>query len=346
MGEKHGQLSSGRGAERKLVEEVLDRIDDPIMLQDRDGAFRIVNHAVAEYAGLSKAELVGNDEFAFMDEDAATWIEAKKAEVLETETQVDYDVRATFPERGERVFSTSRYPFYDNDGRLVGTVAICRDVTEIQQSKRALERKNERLDEFTSVLSHDVRNPLNVAKSRLTLLQDETDSEHAEYIADALDRIEAIISDTLTLARQEEHEIETTFVQITDLVRDSWAMVDADRARVSVEEEFRLQADPDRIRGFFENLFRNSIEHGRPDATVSVGLLDGEGFYVEDDGTGIPEEEYDRIVEPGHSSATGGTGFGLTIVRRTAEAHDWEMSIGSSEAGGARFEFRGASIDR
>jgi signal transduction histidine kinase len=76
------------------------------------------------------------------------------------------------------------------------------------------------------------------------------------------------------------------------------------------------------------------------DLTVRVGSLeDRDGFYVADDGSGIPESERAQVLERGYTNAQGGTGLGLSIVKSIAEAHDWELRIADSEEGGARFEF-------
>jgi signal transduction histidine kinase len=89
----------------------------------------------------------------------------------------------------------------------------------------------------------------------------------------------------------------------------------------------------------FENLFRNAVEHGGEDVTVRVGRAGEDCIYVEDDGPGIPADDRDAVFEPGHTSATGGTGFGLTIIKRIAEAHGWEITVTDGRDGGARFEF-------
>ncbi|WP_415379447.1 sensor histidine kinase [Halosimplex sp. TS25] len=76
------------------------------------------------------------------------------------------------------------------------------------------------------------------------------------------------------------------------------------------------------------------------DLRVTVGGVDG-GFFVADDGVGVPPDERERVFEPGYSAADGeGTGLGLTIVERIAEAHGWCVSLTDGRAGGARFEFR------
>ena len=69
---------------------------------------------------------------------------------------------------------------------------------------------------------------------------------------------------------------------------------------------------------------------------VRVGPLD-DGFYVEDDGPGIPPEERDSVFDRGYTT-DGGTGLGLAVVRRVFEAHEWSVEVGEADCGGARFE--------
>jgi signal transduction histidine kinase len=120
-------------------------------------------------------------------------------------------------------------------------------------------------------------------------------------------------------------------------------MVAVQTTSLSIEPEFDLSvaADPERPQQLFENLFRNSVEHGGTDVTITVGALEeDEGFYVADDGPGIPEEKRDEIFEAGYTTASDGTGFGLAIVAEIAEAHGWEITATESAEGGARFEIR------
>jgi signal transduction histidine kinase len=108
-------------------------------------------------------------------------------------------------------------------------------------------------------------------------------------------------------------------------------------------------ADEERLSALFENLFRNAIEHAGPDPTVTVGPLDGNGsasgFYVADDGPGIPANQRVKVFESGYTTDRSGTGFGLSIVKRIASAHNWTISVRDAADGGARFEFRGVDGD-
>ncbi|MDY7083008.1 MAG: HAMP domain-containing sensor histidine kinase, partial [Halobacteria archaeon] len=82
---------------------------------------------------------------------------------------------------------------------------------------------------------------------------------------------------------------------------------------------------------------RNSVEHAGKDVTVRVGGSEN-GFYVKDDGEGIPEKERDAVFNTGYTSANDGTGLGLSIVEKVVEAHGWSIEVSESEEGGARFD--------
>ncbi|WP_436903182.1 sensor histidine kinase [Halovenus halobia] len=233
-------------------------------------------------------------------------------------------------------------------------VVNTRDISAAKQRERNLERTNERLDEFASVLSHDLRNPLTVAQLRLQLAADEHPSDHLDAVADAHDRIDALITDVLALARSGEQIGPTELVALKPLVSDCWESVASWDATLHCEVTGRIHADPSRLRQLFENLFRNSVEHGSTTSnsqtqqnagehtdghvTVNVGSL-VDGFYVEDDGTGIPADQREAVFETGYSGLADGTGLGLQIVEQIVEAHGWEIQI--VEAEGARFEITG-----
>ena len=95
-----------------------------------------------------------------------------------------------------------------------------------------------------------------------------------------------------------------------------------------------------RLGRLLENLFRNALEHGGTDVTVTVRLLE-DGLAVEDDGPGVPESERERLFDAGYSTTERGTGFGLRIVRQIADEHGWDVTVGESATGGARFEVTG-----
>lgn len=210
---------------------------------------------------------------------------------------------------------------------------------DVQRLARYAEeaRQRDRLEEFASLVSHDLRNPLNVAQGRLDLARSEADSAHLEDVDRSLNRMQVLIDDLLALAREGERIGEPERVRLNELAEVCWRTVETAEARFAVEGDGAFMADRTRLQQLLENLIRNAVEHGGGEVTVRVGALE-DGFYVEDDGPGIPEDLRDRIFAAGFSTTDAGTGFGLAIAREIAEAQGWELEVTDGRDGGARFE--------
>lgn len=218
--------------------------------------------------------------------------------------------------------------------------ALTTERTKIRNQE--LQKQTEQLEEFATIVSHDLRNPHNVAVGRLRLAREEYESEHLDVIAKALDRMDNIIDDTLTLAKQGQAVGKIEPVELEAIAESSWEMVHTDEANLTITEVGRVKADPDKLQHVLENLFRNAIEHGSPTVSIRIGRLEGKaGFYIEDDGPGVPKEQRESIFKPGKTTQSEQTGFGLTIVKRTVEAHGWEIRVTEGNGGGARFEITG-----
>ncbi|WP_321166725.1 PAS domain S-box protein [Halorubrum sp. SD683] len=219
-------------------------------------------------------------------------------------------------------------------------------VTVELQRKRTTEQlrdQNEQLSQFASIVSHDLRNPLNVAKGRLELVREEDDGEHIDAVRRSHERMQDLIDDLLALARVGEQMGELERVNPADVASDCWRTVATTEATLRTAISRSVRADESRFRQLFENLISNAIEHGGEDVTVTVGELD-DGFYVEDTGVGIPEENRDSVFEPSYSTTRNGTGFGLHIVNQVVKAHGWDIRVTTGARDGARFEVTGVEF--
>lgn len=216
---------------------------------------------------------------------------------------------------------------------------------EQRRATEQLQRQNEQLDSFASLVTHDLRNPLNVAKGRLELAKKEEDSRHLASLGRALVRMNEIIDDVLALTwgGQSLGGDDLDECDLARVAEDCWDHVEMSEATLEIEDAPIIRADEGRLQRLLENLFRNSVEHGKETVTVWVGKLD-DGFFVEDDGLGIPEDKHDEVFEPGYSSEEEGTGLGLNIVKTIAKAHGWTLSITDGRKGGARFEIQGVGM--
>lgn len=215
-------------------------------------------------------------------------------------------------------------------------VVNTRDISVQKARERELKESNRSLDEFAHLVSHDLRNPLQVARGRLELAQEDCDSGHLDAVESAHARMQALIEDVLEAARGDTNP-ELAAVDLRSIAEDAWRNVDTGDAVLKPPDSVEVYADGSRLQRLLENLYRNSVAQ-REDVTVSVEVLD-DGFYVEDDGPGIPEAEQEKVFEPGYSDSDDGGGFGLKIVEQVVSAHDWEVDVDRGDTGGARFEF-------
>ncbi|WP_336000010.1 ATP-binding protein [Halorientalis halophila] len=274
--------------------------------------------------------------------------------------------QVTLPtEDGERHFSvTVSSVARTNRDETEWLSILLRDVTALERSRWQLEKQNERLDQVASTISHDLRNPIQVADGYAEILErllgpdgldpDEaaTAADHVGEIRSTHTRMEAIIADVLTIAREGKTVDETEPVSLAAVAREAWDNVDTGEARLSVTGDLTIPADHSKFLSILENCFRNAVDHGPPDVTVTVGPTTGgptpagengpegsTGFFVADDGPGIPAEHRDNVFEYGYTTSQEGTGLGLSIVRTMAESHGWTVELDADYEGGARFVF-------
>ena len=242
--------------------------------------------------------------------------------------------------------STEAHGFDSRDVELAELlVSHTKSAIERIEREAELTERNDRLDEFASIVSHDLRNPLNVATGHLEMARAECGSEHLAEVARAHERMESLIANLLEVARTSEAVDEMKEIGLAALIRTCWQTVETGEARIEIDVERTVRADRSRIQQLLENLIRNAVEHGGRSVTVTVGELDT-GFYVEDDGPGIPEDEVDDVFEVGYSTSKKGTGLGLSIVSSVIDAHGWDVRLTEGTDGGARFEIRGVECIR
>jgi len=216
---------------------------------------------------------------------------------------------------------------------------------EQRRATEQLERQNERLDNFAGLVAHDLRNPLNVAKGRLELTKEENDLSHLSSVGRALDRMDEIIEDLLALTwgGQDLADDDLKRCDLADLAASCWEHADVPQDRLLIDDAPYVYADEARLQRLLENLFRNAVEHGNDDISVRVGPLD-DGFFVEDNGPGIPPDRREEVFKAGYSSDEKGTGLGLSIVKTIVDAHGWSLSLAEADTGGARFEITGVDL--
>lgn len=333
-----------RRAERERVTALFENVPEPaIAYEIHDGVpiFRAVNSAFERVFGFVADVVIGENVDDFIVPPDRVPEASDLNEKLQIGETVEVESRR-HTRSGERDFLLQVVPLVLGERNVEG-FAIYTDITEQKARERKLERQNDRLEEFASVVSHDLRNPLSIAQGHLSLARENcTNPAAADYfdaVERAHDRMATLTEDVLSLARQGRTVGETQPVDVASTVAAAWASVRADEATFEIGDLGTVVADPDRLRQLLENLFSNAVEHAGPTVTVRVDSADT-GFVVADDGPGIPTDHREQVFEAGYTDAADGTGFGLAIVKSIVDAHGWTIEVGESESGGASFEIR------
>ena len=228
-------------------------------------------------------------------------------------------------------------------------------VDEVRVLAEAFNRMLDRLSEafasqreFVADASHELRTPLTVISGQLEVLAAQENPSAAEVrrverlVRAEITRVSRLVDDLLVLAQAERTDfLRIEPVDLRAFVTDLW-----DGMSLTAERRFELgtivdgtlAADPDRLAQALRNLARNAIEHtGEHDGLVRLDVRpvapDRISFVVSDDGPGIPDHERERVFErfhrtdSGRTSAAGGAGLGLAIVRAVAEAHKGSVRV-------------------
>ncbi|OLZ40886.1 PAS domain-containing sensor histidine kinase [Natrinema saccharevitans] len=329
--------------------EVVTNLEDGVLVADADRRIVDSNPVAREVFTHNRDNLVGAsiDDVIPIDIDSVIAGSHDRDRGDGASTAGDAEPTQFSLDDGQSYYDFSIAPIDDGRGNPAGWTIVVHDVTERVRRECELERKNRKLDEFASVVSHDLRNPLTVSKGYLELLEEEYDPEYVRIAIESHERMEQLIDDVLMLARQGQRGLDPEPVALEDVASEAWSTVDTAGATLSVDDEPTIDADRTQLRQLLENLFRNAVDHGGRsrsgtddrELTVTVGALE-DGFFVADSGTGF-EGEPEAVFESGYTTSERGTGLGLSIVADICERHGWTVTATEGADGGARLEITG-----
>jgi len=339
--------------------EFLEYGTDLVTVVDDDGRVRYESPSVEEVLGYEQGSTVGRSPLGYVHPDDRERVTERFYRALN-----DPDATPTLEYRyrtadGDWVWLESRTRSLPADAAVGHLLINSRDVSERKARERRLTDRNERLDRFASIVSHDLRNPLSVIRGSMEMARLKGDTEPLERGERAVDRIDQLVSELLTLARQGSGIDEPTEFALGAVAREAWDTAGSADARLVVGADARVRGDRGRLRQAFENLFRNATEHAAPDGGESVRPTDGGedarptdgpsdarptdgdedapltvvvtatdgGFLVADDGPGIAPAHREAVFDPGFTTREAGTGYGLDIVREVVESHGWTVGL-------------------
>ncbi|MGD9321050.1 MAG: ATP-binding protein, partial [Desulfobacteraceae bacterium] len=234
----------------------------------------------------------------------------------------------------------------DDEGTSMGHMILFRDLTEIQELKREVERSQRlaSLGRLAAGIAHEIRNPLSSIKGFATYFRERyrdvpEDQKTAQIMVQEVERLNRVIGQLLEFARPMSVRKRATSIQT--MIQHSLKMIERDaqakniNIRTNLSPEIQeVSIDSDRMNQVFLNLYLNGIEAMEDGGTLSVDLYPDEGgrqikISVSDTGTGINKEDLVHIFDPYFTTKQSGTGLGLAIVHKIIESHKGEVKVES-----------------
>ncbi len=257
-------------------------------------------------------------------------------------------------------FTAEDARFAESVAHWAGIVAHRAELAEQMGRNAALQARRAAAEELVTVLAHDLRNFLGPLSLRLEVLklraqgpQREEDRRDLEAAASTLERLGALVSDLLDVARIDQgvFQLQPQMVDLGALVEEVAKVFSSAQNRVLVRvqegQSIRVPADASRLRQTLENLIANAQQQSPAAAPVSIFVKSGKRerpgdvalVEVADEGPGIPQDMlprlFDRYVTSGERR--GGLGLGLYLAKRIAEVHGGDLTVDSQPGKGTRF---------
>lgn len=342
------------------LEAVIDTAPLAIYLKDARHKYLLVNREYERLAAANRRDIVGRDDFALFPAPVAELFRTQDEEVVAKARPVEFRETIPLPD-GVHSFITSKFPLRTREGTLFGVAGVCTEITALAAAQQQLEAaqadlvKKERLatlGELAAVVAHEVRNPLAVIFNALATLKrtsepDEQGRLMLDVIHEESERLDRMVSALLDLARPEATRLSPT--PVLELVRSS---IDAARNVAEPVSEVRLlvpqplplaRLDEQQVHQALVNLVSNAVQATGRRGPVQVRVtVEGALLRVDviDDGDGVPMDLRERVFAPFFTGRARGTGLGLAVVRRVAEAHHGSITIETTPGGGATFVLR------
>jgi len=335
---------------KEKFKTLYDKSPDLYRTINMDGIILDCNKSYAEHLGYSKEEIVGKSIFDHTAEkdlesirsSYKTW--KKNGNVSNREIWLRRKDGTTFP----TLLNASAV--YDEKGNLLGSNTVIRDMTEIYKVKNEmLEQKEKRLSaigELSARISHDLRNPVSVIKTSVSILRlrtgtsDERTQSDLVRIERAISRMTHQIDEVLDYVSPKPLNKEnTTILKILSSAMERLNVPNAVKINLP-KEDIKLTCEPEKIEIIFVNLITNAIQSMRNTGSIFIrtSLENNQTIIeVEDSGPGFRGDVLQRLFDPLFTTRQIGTGLGLVSCKRIVEQHGGTIEAKNSPDGGALF---------
>ena len=229
---------------------------------------------------------------------------------------------------------------YVNDFRPSGAQEIRKAAYEFDRMAKRINRHLNQRSEMLSGISHDLRTPLTRLKLQLAMLNQK---DLSVKMSKDIDEMEKMLNDYLQFAKTQSQE-ETEKINLKELFDKINQNFSTDALKIVIENDISLSGRPNALKRSFENIIQNALTYGKR-AFVNIQKSSNRVIIsVEDDGPGIPEEQYKNVFKPffrldkSRSLNQSGIGLGLAIVEDVINSHGGSIFLGKSKFKGLQIK--------
>lgn len=362
--------------ERNLLQALIDNIPDSIFFKDNKNRFIRVNKAKAEHSGTTPENMIGKTDFDFFPQEQAKEAFADDNWVMKSnKALVDKIEKVTHKDRTEHWISTTKIPRHNDNGRVIGTMGISRDITERKKVEKKLEEYSKRLEKMVEErtrklqdaqeelirqeklavlgqlaggVGHELRNPLGVISNAVYYLKmiltqaDDTTKEYLDMISSEVRNSEKIISGLLNLSRTRSAEKEE--IAVSELVANTLEnQPPPKKVKVTTRIVSQLPSlfiDPRQIGQVLINLIINAYQAMSEGGKLTISAqAEKEKVYlsITDTGCGISKENMKKLFEPLFTTKAKGIGLGLPVSKNLVKINGGSIKMKSKEGEGTTF---------
>ncbi len=353
------RLEAMMSEERARFERIYRATPAMMHTIDADGYIVEVSDFWLSHLGYKRSEVIGRQSIDFLDAESrerALNVELPRLFQTGHNTQTPYRM---VTRNGDLLnVLLSSFLERDADGQPLRSYAILTDVTELHATNVQLERTNRELDRFATVASHDLQEPLrkvaafsSLVKRRYSGNLDEDGVRSLDFLADAAQRMQRLITDLLAYSKLSSQALNLENVDtgalVTDLLEQIETRITENNATIRCETLPTIQSDPVLLTQIFQNLVSNAVKYrGEADPEVLISAEETEAgwtFTVTDNGIGLDMRFAEKIFAPFQRlhtrEAYEGTGIGLAVVRQAVERLGGAIHVESEPDKGSHFIF-------
>ncbi|WP_298327594.1 PAS domain S-box protein [uncultured Dokdonia sp.] len=348
-------------AERQKYSDIIANMNLGLIEVNLDDEILMINNSFEAMSGYTEAELLGKKGMeVLLTNEARSLLEQENKNRLKGKSN-SYEVEAITKSGEIRHWLISGAPNYNLNGKVIGSIGVHLDITELKSLElqkenllKKLEKSNDELQEYAHVVSHDLKSPLRSINALVNWIKDDNaDSltkdtvEHLGMIETTLEKMEQLISDVLEYSSVGSDNSVSEVVDLQEVLADIETLLHCpEHIKINIQQALpSINADKVKIQQLFQNLMSNSIRYcDKEEGLIEVGFTENKTHYtftVKDNGIGIPKEYHDKIFKIFQSlnNHKDSTGIGLSIVKKIVDLYKGSIWLESTVGEGTTFFF-------